>query len=283
MKLSIIILSFNTKELVASCIDSLYKNLKDVEYEIIVVDNASYDGTPTLLKFQYKKVKVIENDKNYGFAKGVNIGAKEATGDVLLFLNSDTELPKDNNIKDALEELEKDSVEIVGGLLLNPNKTMQRSFGKFYTPWRVFVMLVGGDRAEMRLQKNEAVQQVDWVSGGFMFVKKNIFEALHGFDERFFMYIEDMELCYRVKQKGYSVVFDPQIKVLHEGQGSSNRAFAIKNIYKNLLYFYKKHRSSFEYLVVKAMLVIKAYILIVLGTVLFRKQLKKTYQEAVRF
>jgi GT2 family glycosyltransferase len=283
MKLSIIILSFNTKDLVAACLDSIYKNLKGIEYEIIVVDNASYDGTVSMLKFQYKKVKVIENDKNYGFAKGVNMGTKKATGDVLLFLNSDTELPKDNHIKNALEELEKDSIGIVGGLLLNSNKTIQRSFGKFYTPWRVFIMLVGGDRAEMALQKGEDNQSVDWVSGGFMFIKRDVFETVHGFDEHFFMYIEDMELCYRVKQKGYTVVFDTQIKVSHEGQGSSNRAFAIKNIYKNLLYFYKKHRSSFEYLIVKAMLVTKAYILIVVGILLFRKQLKKTYQEAVRF
>lgn len=155
MKLSIIILSFNTKELVASCIDSIYKNLKGVEYEVIVVDNASYDGTVTMLKHQYKKVRVIENDKNYGFAKGVNIGAKKATGDVLLFLNSDTELPKDHNIKGALDELKKESVGIVGGLLLNPNKTMQRSYGKFYTVGRVFFMLLTGDKGELAMHTQE--------------------------------------------------------------------------------------------------------------------------------
>lgn len=116
-----------------------------------------------------------------------------------------------------------------------------------------------------------------------MFVKKIVFEDLNGFDEHYFMYIEDMDLCYRAKQKGYTVVFDPHVKVLHVGQGSSNRAFAIKHIYKNLLYFYKKHKSSFEYFVIKTMLVGKAYILIAVGTVLFRKQLAKTYKEAVRF
>ena len=115
-----------------------------------------------------------------------------------------------------------------------------------------------------------------------MFVRRAVFEKIGGFDEQFFMYIEDMELCYRVQKAGYGVLINPQVRVTHLGQGSSNKTFAILNIFKGLLYFYKKHKSKVEYKVVKLMLRSKAYGAILIGTVLKNQVLVSTYQQALK-
>ncbi len=283
MKLSIIILSFNTKELLASCLDSIYKNVKGIEYEVIVVDNASYDGTVTYLKHNFKKVKLIENKENEGFAKGVNRGAEHAKGDIILFLNSDAKVEKNSGFVHALELLEKDKkAAIVGGKLLNVDGSIQRSFSSFYHVPQVLSMLFFGDKMETKSHHVKSEKEVDWVSGGFLFIKKDVFDRVKGFDEAFFMYIEDMELCFRVKKLGYKILFDPQASVIHIGQGSSNRSFAIKHIYKGLLYFYKKHKSKAAYKSIGFLLRSKAYILIATGFLTRNKYLKKTYKEALQ-
>lgn len=278
---SIIILSYNTKELLASCLASIQRNLTTVEYEIIVVDNASNDGSVAMISKEFSKVKLIKNSENAGFAKGVNIGAKEAKGKYLLFLNSDTEM-LDNHIEQMVDLFRQhERIGVIGGMLLNPNGTMQRSYGKFYTLAHILLMLIVGDKGELLGQKAVAGKK-DWVSGGFMMIRRELFEKLDGFDEAFFMYVEDMELCYRVKKKGYTVYFLPEVQVHHVGHGSSNRTFAIVNIYKGLLHFYQKHESAFSYTIVRHLLQAKAYVAIFVGKLTHNTYLIKTYKEALQ-
>lgn len=281
MKVSIIILSYNTADLLKNCLTSLYSHIKAPSFEVIVVDNASHDSSVAMVKTHFKHATVIENNDNVGFAKGCNIGAKHATGDYLLFLNSDTEIHDPNTLTKLVSLMDGEKVGVAGGLMLNEDKSFQRSFGNFYTLPHVAKMLFLGEKSEISGQTFTTVQKTDWVSGGFMLVKKTVFEKIHGFDEGYFMYVEDVDLCYRIHKAGYTVVVDPKIQVLHIGHGSSNRSFAVINIYKGLSRFYKLHRSSVEYVSLRLLLSLKAYIVMFFATIKGDKALSDRYRKAL--
>jgi GT2 family glycosyltransferase len=278
---SIIILSFNTKELLRSSLASVYKHLSEA-FEVIIVDNNSHDDSVAMIKKEFPKVHVIENKENVGFAKGVNLGANRAEGDYLLFLNSDAELMDDHVFKMVAYMKEHTKAGVVGGNLLEQAGRTSRSYGDFYTLQAVASLLFGGAKKQASPSGTHP-KLVDWVSGGYMLVRADIFRSLGGFDEAFFMYIEDMELCYRMKKEGFQVYFFPEAKAKHVGQGSSNRTFAITHIYQGLLYFYKKHKSMPEYFLVKLMLRIKAYLAICIGILTRNSYLINTYRKAIQF
>lgn len=277
MRVSIIILSYNTKDLLKACLTSVQEYTK-IPHEIIVVDNASKDESAQMVEEDFPNITLIENKENVGFAKGVNVGAKQAKGDYLLILNSDTEFVDDSLAQMVAFADEHKDAGAVGG------KTgKQRSFGKFLTLPYVFLLLYAERFIGKQEHNQDTVQKTDWVSGGFMLVRRSIFEQVGGLDERIFMYIEDMELCFRIKQAGYGVYYFPKAQVKHLGQGSSNRSFAIIHIYQGLVYFYQKHKSHREYLIVKNMLKLKALVAIFVGTITRNGYLKSTYKKALQF
>lgn len=279
---SIIILSYNTEELLRRCLASIFAKIKNIPFEIIVVDNASHDTSVAMVKKDFPKVKLIENKKNLGFAAGCNRGEKEAKGEYLFFLNSDTELIE-NTPEKLLRVFEKyEDAAIVGAMLENLDGTLQRSYGAFYSLPNVFRMLFGGDKAEIKRFKYNAIHKVDWVTGGCMFVKRNVFLELGGFDEHFFMYVEDMEFCYRAHLKNRNSYVDPSSIVKHVGQGSSSKTFAIVSIYQGLLYFYKKHKNPLQYIMVKVLLFLKAILSLIIGVVTFKPELTKIYRKALQ-
>lgn len=290
MKLSIIIVSYNTKELTKACIMSVVgqykKQLMDGEFEIIVVDNASSDNTVAtvnkqLLTHNKKYLRMIQNKKNYGFSKGNNIGAKKTRGKYLMFLNSDTKV-LDKGLLRMMDFLERhERIGILGGRLQNKNGSSQASAGNFYNLINVFFMLLGGERLGLLKFSLQKITKVDWVSGGAMMVRRNVFERLRGFDEAFFMYVEDMEFCFRAKKLGLLTYFYPNVTIVHKELGSSNRSFAIISIYKGLLYFYKKHKNSIQYTVVKLLLMAKACIAIVVGMFTNNTYLTSTYRKTL--
>ncbi len=276
---SIIILSYNTKELILSCLSSLYEKLDGTAFEVIVVDNASKDDSVEAIKKQFSKVQMLENNENVGFAKGVNIGAKVAKGDLLLFLNSDTNF-LDTSFSKMLSAYTPEKG-IIGGKMVNNDGTFQQSFGSFPSLYIIALTLFKGAEFSTLTTIPKGSENVDWVSGGFMLISKKLFDELNGFDEHFFMYVEDIELCFRVRKKGLKVVYFPDTNVKHVGQGSSNRTFAIVNIYKGLLYFYKKHKSAFEYSILKCMLLTKSYIAIAVGLLQRNTYLVTTYKQTL--
>ena len=288
MNLSIVVLSYNTKDLTSSCVNSVFnsyeKELKRGDFEILVVDNASTDDTiPFIgkLKNEIPNLRLIENKENYGFSKGNNIGAKEAKGNYVLFLNSDTEV-KDKGFLRMLEFMESHgNVGILGGKLKNLDNSVQKSAGKFYTLFNLFLMLVGAERLGLLRSSPSKVRKVDWVSGACMMVRKSTFEKLGGFEEKLFMYMEDMELCFRAKKQGFLTYFYPDVELLHKERGSSNRAFAIIHIYEGILYFYKKYRPSWQYTFARRMLRFKALLLVKLGKIMNNKYLEDTYSKAL--
>ena len=280
---SIIILSFNTKDLLRECLYSVYSHIKEIAFEVIVVDNASSDDSVAMIQKEYPQVKLQKSKENLGFGKGINLGVNAAKGDFLLFLNSDTRI-RDSKLKQMIELMNNDQqIGIIGGQLKNADGSMQRSYGKFYTLSAVAVMLFGGEKREIAASSAHKIHPTDWVSGGYMFIRKTVFEEIGKFDENIFMYMEDMEICYRAKQKGYSVMVCHFTDVLHMGHGSSNRSFAIINIYKGVLYFYKKHKSHIEYQLVKLLLQIKGWTAIIIGTVTRNTYLVTTYKKALEF
>lgn len=290
MKLSIITLNYKTKETTLACLESVYsvykKECDRKEIEHLIVDNDSQDGSVEFLKKEIIKkklrhVQLIPNTENAGFGKGNNVGVKKSKGRYVLFLNSDT-VTKDKGflaMTDFFDTHQK--LAIMGAKLIYPDGSMQLSAWKFYTPFNAFLMLLGLERFGFLSEKATDAVPVDWVSGACMMVRKNIFEKIGMFDEKIFMYMEDMEICYRAKKQGYTTYFFPKAMVSHIAQGSSNRTFAIVNIYQNLLYFYKKHRSVPEYLFIKLLLQMKARILILYGKVLVKPYLVTTYEKAL--
>ena len=289
IELSIIILSYNTKELTVSCIEAILneykKELEEKNFEIIVVDNNSSDNSVSAIgKIPgVVNLKIILNKENLGFARGANIGAKTAKGSYLLFLNSDTEI-LDRNFLEMVKFLEHDEkAAILGGKLENSDGSAQASAGKFYTLFNLVIMLLGLERFGFLRSSPNKIKKVDWVSGACMMVRQDLFSKLSGFDEKLFMYMEDMELCFRAKKLGFLTYFYPDIKLRHKTLGSSNRTFAIINIYKGILHFYSKHKSSFEYSIAKTLLLTKSAILILIGILTLNSALRDRYVKAIRF
>ena len=287
MILSIIILNYNTKDLTINCLESIIKQyekeLKNGEIEIVVVDNASSDGSVRAIQNYNSKFKIIENNENVGFAKGCNIGERIAKGEYILFFNSDTQV-LDKGFLDMVQFLEKNpSFGILGGKLLNNNGSSQVSAGKFYNLFNLSLMLMGMERFGFLKNSPDKIAQADWVSGGCMMIRKAVFNSLKGFDENFFMYIEDMEFCYRAKKNKILTGFYPYARVKHKGQGSSSREFAIVNIYKGILYFYAKHKTPMERQIAKLLLTVKAKLAIFMGSIANNASVISTYRKALSF
>lgn len=283
-KISFVVLTYNSQDYIEKLLKSIFNLLKDdIERrraEVIVVDNDSNDRTLVIVR-EFANVKVIKNKENLGFSKGINIGALHSGGEFVIFINPDGELREGNlgKLVGAFEENKK--IAVVGGKIVGKKKE-EKSVGKFLNLPELFLVSVGLDELFGVRSSPSEIKEVDFVSGGFMIVRKDIFKKLSGFDESFFMYVEDMEFCYRVRKEGYKVLFDPRISIYHHGHGSSNRGFAIANIYKGLLYFYKKHKSPLSYSVARFLLLFKARLLVIIGKILNNRYLTDTYSQALK-
>jgi hypothetical protein len=290
MVLSIITLNYKKPELTIECLDSLWEQykvkLQDNTIEVIIVDNDSQDDSVEKIKRaisekKFHNMQVIANPSNAGFGTGCNLGAAKSKGEFILFLNNDT-LVKDKGIMKMVEYCQNhQDVAVLGGQLRNLDGSLQASTGKFYTLWYAFLLLIGGQRFGFLDRSPDKIEKVDWVKGALLMIRRDVFERLHGFDEKIFMYTEDMELCYRVHQAGLEIYFYPDVQVLHQDHGSTSKTFAIVNIYKNLLYFYKKHRSLQEYQLLKLLLQTKAKSLIAAGKMTNNQYLIETYEKAL--
>lgn len=278
MKSSIIILTYNSSRF----IEGLLKSIKDFakDSEVLVVDNDSSDETVKLAK-KFDFVKVLETGENLGFAKGINYSVKKASGDFLLFLNPDAVF-KSGKIEDLISVFDDSSVGVAGGKLLSFEGKTEKSAGKFFNFWEALAIILGLDEALGVRFSPDSTRAVDFVSGGAMTVRRLAFEKVGGFDENFFMYLEDMDLCYRMKKAGYKTIFTPGIVITHAGQGSSSKEFAVLNIYKGLLYFYKSRKSKLEYYLVRFGLQTKARLVYILGRITDNSYYTKTYGKALK-
>lgn len=285
MDLSIIIPSFNTKQLLDRCLASVFASLKDstVTHEVIVVDNASDDGSVALLNKKYPRVIKIFNKENLGFGKANNQGIMKAKGKYVLLLNSDIKV-FDGAIENLWSFATGKEKSFVGGKLLNEDGSPQPSAGPMYTLPVVFAMLFcKGDQLGITRSSSDQIQQVDWVSGACFIGQKSAFVDAGLFDERIFMYMEDIEFLYRAQKRGYMTFYYPEARFIHSGAASSGeRRTPVVNIYQGLLYFYRKHRSTIAYTIVRYMLMAKALAAIALGRMIRRRDVYTLYEEALQ-
>lgn len=245
MDLSIIIVSWNTQELLKKCLYSIYQNRDDLSLEVLVVDNNSTDKTVEMVKKEFPQVKLIINNKNLGFAYANNQAIKLAVGDYILLLNPDTEV-LDNSLKQSFEFIKNNQdCGAMGAKLLNSDKSLQSSVRSFPTFWPIFLMLI---KAPKILKKIKAIdnylcvdfdynkiQVVDQIMGAFMLIPKKVFDKIGLLDENFFIWFEEVDFCRRIKKSGLKVIYNPQVEIIHYG----GQSFAQEKIIKKQLLFFK--------------------------------------------
>ncbi|MGH7960248.1 MAG: glycosyltransferase family 2 protein [Candidatus Binatia bacterium] len=253
MDLSVVIVSWNCRLELLDCLDSIIRHACNGTYEIIVVDNASGDGAVEAVHSRFPDVRVLEAGANRGFAQAANLGLKAARGAYLLFLNPDTLVPP-GALDAALGALQsQQEVGILGAQLLNPDGSPQPSCGHFLSlpalVWSNAWRFVSGAQAIRRagggrLWTGTAVEEADWLVGAFLLCRRAVLEAIGGFDEDYFLYAEDMDLCYRVRQHGYRVLYFPAVAVIHHSNCSGARKWAERRegeIVRSELLFLRKH------------------------------------------
>jgi len=295
LDLSIIIVSFNTKEILTDCIKSVIKYTKGIEYEIIIVDNGSKDGSLARIKelsSKYSQVNLIDAKTNLGFGKANNLGAKNAKGEYLLFLNSDT-LIFNNAIKESLDNLKKiPNCGVYSCKLLNANKSVQASGGHFPTfgnvfAWQLFIddlPLIGSliPSFHPQITSYNKNRQMDWVTGAFMIIPKKIFDEVGGFDENIFMYTEEMELCFRLRKLGYQTIFQISPAIIHLGGASGGSVFALTSEIKNMIYFWKKHKPSWQLPFIRLFFLLGSLLrLLIFGIIKGDEKAKRAYTQAL--
>lgn len=228
MEISIIIVNFNTKNILLQCIKSIYKNTNEVTFEIIVVDNNSSDDSCAQIKKLYPKVILVENKKNVGFGRANNIGLQRSSGEYIFLLNSDTQLI--NNAAKYLRDflLNKSEVGIVGGQLFEANGVTPTHSYSFFFPsllMEVDIFLRGflTRRQEIRNRKyleKYGYLRVAFITGADMMLRRTDAVKYGLFNPEFFLYYEETELCYRYFKNGRLCVYYPEAKIIHLG-GSS--------------------------------------------------------------
>ena len=241
MDVSIVIVNYHSAAMVIDCINSIYAKTQDISFEIIVVDNASGDGSVECLRDAFgDRIRLIASPENLGFGKANNLGAEAASGEYLFLLNPDTILI--NNAIGILHEYMKANphVGVAGGNLFSPDMTPASSFcrefddlhlEKMRASWRRLI----GDRIKAKLHIGQngplaefnhtnAPQKVAYIFGADMMMPRTVFESVNGFDPDFFMYYEEEELTWRIAERGYDVMSVPEAKIIHLEGATMNAA-----------------------------------------------------------
>ena len=227
MNLSVIIVSYNTKELLVNCLESLKEEKRKTKFEVIVIDNASTDGSATVVKEKFPWVKLIINEKNLGFATAVNQGIRLSDRRDIFLLNSDARFEKG-----TLEKLgdfeEKVRPAIIGARLINPDGTVQPSVFRLPNIKRAILEYWLGKKGYFSkyTPSGSGPQEVESVSGGAMLISREVIEKIGFLDGRYFMYFEDLDYCRRARKAGFKVYYLPTARIVHE-HGASGRDLAV--------------------------------------------------------
>jgi len=254
---SIIIVNYNTSNLLKECIESIKNNAINICYEIIVVDNNSSDNSIDLIKNKFESLKIIINKINLGFARANNQGIKRSEGRYILLLNPDTVLLRDC-LKKMVEFMDgHPEAGVAGCRVLNPNGTLQLACRRsFPAPSVSFYRLTGLSRLfpksktfaryNLTYYNPDVVQEVDAVSGSFMMIRRKAMNEVGMLDEQFFMYGEELDLCFRMKEKGWKVYYVPDAEIIHyKGKSSQQRKRkAVIDFHKAMYIFHKKHYAD---------------------------------------
>ena len=251
--IDVVIVNWNSGVQVHSCVESVLAHGAGLVANIIVVDNGSSDGSGKKL-LGLPGVTLIEAGENLGFAKACNLGARQASGEFILFLNPDaaiyeSTLPK---VFQFMSSAAQERVGICGVQLIDSNGAVARTCSRFPSPARFVMQAVGLDRVFpefatfMSNWDHKSTRQVDQVMGAFFFVRRHLFNILDGFDERFFVYFEEVDFAYRAKIQSWDTVYLADAQSFHLGGGTSHQVKAKRLFYflRSKLLFSIKHFSS---------------------------------------
>lgn len=275
MELSIIIVSWNVKPLLRTCLNSIYSHTKDLSFEVFVVDNASHDGSADMVAKDFPQAYLIKNHRNVGFGKANNQAFKKAHGRYILFLNDDTEI--ESNIFKKLitkyDRLGDASVGMMGCRLVNADGSQQESVRAFPTVFdqtmilfklhRLFPWLVSGYRQSHFDYDTE--QTVDQVMGAFMLVPRAVLDEHGVFDEDFFAWFEEVDLQKRLHNAGYEILYTPTVHCIHVKGASFDqlrRPKAQMMFNKSMRTYFRKHHIFLSYFwisIVQPLSIILAY------------------------
>ncbi len=243
MKLSVVIVTWNTALITKRCLDSVKRYLPHCQ--VIIVDNGSTDNTQKLLSAD-KSIKYVFSEKNLGFAKGNNLGVQSAQGEYLLFLNSDMELI-DNSLESMFEYIQKHrEIGVIGPKFLNPDLTPQSSVFPPQSLCNAFKEFWLGQVAYSKYLPQKLVPHHVWaLSGGCMLIKKDYFLSLGGWNEKYFMYYEDLDLCRQVRKTGSKIVYYPSALVVHRHGASGKNLADSANQWRRLIPGSKLYHGQF--------------------------------------
>lgn len=256
--LSIIIVSWNVEKLLKNCLQSIYSTIKDLNFEIFVVDNNSSDNSVSMVEECFPKVKVIASSINLGFAKGNNLAIKESKGRYILLLNPDTLVLNDALIKLVNYMDDAPNVGASGGKLISSD--LVGVSGARHFP-NLFTEVIDHSRLSILFPKSKifgyywmsfwdhnSTKDIDLLSGALMMIRRKAVEEVGLLDENIFMYAEDTDWCYRIKKKGWRISFVSEIEVIHYGEKSSKQYFdgdIMNECIWSKDYFFKKHRGFY--------------------------------------
>lgn len=217
-ELSVLIVNWNTKDLLDKCLESVYAHTNNLAIEIFVVDNASTDGSVEMVQSKYPNVNLIINKENVGFARANNQAISGSKGRYVLLLNSDT-VVLNNTLYEMVKFMDEHPDAGIGGCkLLNPDYTLQLSCHRYPSPSNIFsiiLLLIIKGNGVMRKFKYNRIKEVDSVSGACLIIRRGTIAEIGLLDERFFLYAEESDWCLRAKRKGWKVYFIPQGSVIH--------------------------------------------------------------------
>jgi GT2 family glycosyltransferase len=299
--LSIIIVSFNTKKLTLECLESIAMHTKKVDYEVIVVDNNSTDASVSELKKlrSTMPLSIIENKENKGFGSANNRGIKNAKGKYILLLNSDTLLTSDvlSEMVSVMDQNPK--VGVSSCALRNADGSMQGTGGFFPTLPKVFSWMFfledipyldqiikpfhpahGQSFFFDGMSQFSTTREQDWVTGAFMLIRHEVLDQVGVFDEDYFMYTEEVDLCFRIKKAGWKVYYVADKSIVHLGSASSTKEFPLIQEYKSMKIFYKKHMPEWQFPFLRLFLKSGAFLRMVLYRYLKGKEVSQIYAKA---
>lgn len=256
MDVSIIIVNYNTKELLKNCLSSIFEKTQNIKFEIFVVDNNSQDGSCEMVEQSFPDVNLIKNSDNKGFGFANNLAIKKAAGKYIFLLNSDTILLNDavNIFFEFMENQENANVACCGGNLYDAKLQQVCSYGIFPTILLIiyrrfyfhkFLSKSIKNKLFPSFSENNDIKQVEYVTGADMFLRKSVLDEIGLFNEEFFLYYEDTELAFRIKRNDYKSVILPSAKIIHlEGASNESTPEKIKIIKESELLFFEKCYSA---------------------------------------
>ncbi len=293
MDLSIIILSYNTKDITGQCllklksaVDSLQKKTGN-NAEVIVLDNASSDGSVEMIKTNYPWVQLIESKENTGFSRGNNLAFKKTRYPNILFLNSDVYVGEDTLIK-SLEYFKNHGCNVLGVRLVFENGKFQPSAGNLPTPINTIFWILGfGQLFNPFHPKSENFfsqeREVGWIMGAFFMIKRETFISAGGFDENIFMYMDEIDLCKRVSDLGFKICYAPVTEAVHLHRASSKdnpeKAFTLE--LKGMKVYLKKYHGSW-YQVIKLFLILGLVLRVIAFSLFGRTARARAYIEGLK-